>query len=245
MSILVSVRNNSFELRIFMKKRLGEISCQVADKIICFDFKLFSIMNFDNFRLRSNPFSTCNWQAGVIDYIFDAGVDCRVILERLLAAGGIGQIVGEHGSGKSALLETFAKFLQKYGLNVQKTTLNSSQKNLHQDFLLSLQKINSDTIHILDGYEQLSLVSRIGLRRIERHKSNGLIFTTHKRAIYIPIIYRTTAKPEIFQALVQNMIKNTNFKIDQTQIIQIIKNSNGNFRNGFFKLYDLFEEQDR
>jgi predicted ATPase len=197
-------------------------------------------MNPNNFR--SNPFSTRNWQAGVIDYIFESGVDCRVILERLTTAGGVGQIVGEHGTGKSTLIESLAKFFIQQELNVQKITINSTQKKLPQDFLLSLQQINTSTIYILDGYEQLSLLSRIRLRRKNWHNSAGFIFTTHKPATFIPVIYKTTSQPKIFQNLVQNMIKNTNFKINNDQITQILKNENGNFRNSFFKLYDLFEE---
>jgi hypothetical protein len=38
------------------------------------------------------------------------------------------------------------------------------------------------------------------------------------------------------------LIKNNNFPIDNKQIEKIFKESKGNFRNGFFKLYDLFEE---
>jgi predicted ATPase len=197
-------------------------------------------MNTHNFK--SNPFSTRNWQAGTINYIFESGLDCHAIWERLTKAGGIGQIVGKHGTGKSTLIESLSKFLTQYGLNVQKNTLNSSQKKLQKDFLLSLQKINTNTIYILDGYEQLSLLSRIRLRRKNWHNSAGFIFTTHKPASFIPIIYKTTTQPKIFQNLVQNMIKNTNFKINNEQITQILQNENGNFRNGFFKLYDLFEE---
>ncbi|MDR1485114.1 MAG: hypothetical protein LBT09_09865 [Planctomycetaceae bacterium] len=198
-------------------------------------------MNPTNFR--SNPFSTCNWQAGVIDYIFESGIDISVILKRLSDSGGVGQIVGKHGSGKSALLESIAKFLIKNKFNVQKTTLNSTQKNIQNDFLLSLQKINTNTIYILDGYEQLPLIARIGLRLRNWHNSGGFIFTTHKPAVFVPIIYKTIAKPEIFQNLVKNMIKNSNFKINHKKINKIFKETNGNFRNGFFKLYDLFEEE--
>jgi predicted ATPase len=191
---------------------------------------------------NSNPFSTCNWQAGSIDYIFETGINIRVILERLSALGGVGQIVGSHGSGKSTLLESIAKFLIKNKLNVQKTTLNSIQKNLPQNFFLSLQKIDANTIYILDGYEQLSLLSKFRLRLMNWRNAGGFVFTTHKPVSFIPILYKTIAQPEIFQILVQNMTKNSNFKINNNQINQIFKESNGNFRNGFFKLYDLFEE---
>ncbi|MDR1053546.1 MAG: hypothetical protein LBL39_05170 [Planctomycetaceae bacterium] len=190
---------------------------------------------------RSNPFSACKWQAGAIDYIFDSGVDIRGILERLTVAGGVGQIVGEHGSGKSTLLESLAKYLTKNGLFVQKIQLNSTKKNLPEDFLLSFQK-DTNTIYILDGYEQLSLLTRIRLRLNNLRNTGGFIFTTHKPAMFIPIIYKTIARAEIFQNLVHNLIKNNNFQIDNKQIEKIFKESKGNFRNGFFKLYDLFEE---
>jgi ABC-type dipeptide/oligopeptide/nickel transport system ATPase component len=192
-----------------------------------------------------NPFSTCNWRSGVIDYIFESDVDIGVIFERLTVAGGFGQIVGEHGTGKSTLLESIAKYAAaQKKLNVQKIILNSTRKKLPPDFLSSLQKIDANTIHILDGYEQLSLLAKIKLRLCRRRNKNKLIFTTHKPAPFVPVIYKTTANPEIFKNLVKNMIKNNNnFNINNYQINQIFKETKGNFRNGFFKLYDLFEEK--
>ncbi|MDR1290277.1 MAG: hypothetical protein LBK06_03660 [Planctomycetaceae bacterium] len=233
-------------------------------------------MTISEVAFRSNPFSACKWQAGAIEYIFDSGVDIRGILERLTVAGGVGQIVGEHGSGKSTLLESLEKYLTKNGLFVQKIQLNSTKKNLPEDFLLSLcssrfkihkaehgsvttwsgcsrakptahtgsgiRKKDTNTIYILDGYEQLSLLARIRLRLNNLRNTGGFIFTTHKPAIFVPIIYKTIARAEIFQNLVRNLIKNNNFKIDNKQIEKIFKESKGNFRDGFFKLYDLFEE---
>ncbi|MDR1479826.1 MAG: hypothetical protein LBJ00_12910 [Planctomycetaceae bacterium] len=190
----------------------------------------------------SNPFSVCNWQAGSIEYIFDSEVNIGEIFARLTAAGGVGQIVGKHGSGKSTLLESLERHLTKSGLNVQKILLNSTKKSLPQNFLLSLQKKDTNTVHILDGYEQLSLLSKIKLRMKNLHNTGGFIFTTHKLAAFVPIIHKTIARYEIFQHLVRNMIKNNNFKINDKQIEQIFKETNGNFRDGFFKLYDLFEE---
>ncbi|MDR2761970.1 MAG: ATP-binding protein, partial [Planctomycetaceae bacterium] len=107
-------------------------------------------------EIRTNPFSTCNWQAGAIEYIFESEINADKILERLLLSGGVGQIVGGHGTGKSALLESLTRHLNKIGINVQKIMLNDSQKKISRDFLLSLQKRETDTIHFLDGYEQLS-----------------------------------------------------------------------------------------
>jgi hypothetical protein len=136
--------------------------------------------------------------------------------------------------------------------------LNDSQKKISRDFLLSLQKRETDTIHFLDGYEQLSLLGKLQLRlKLIRkfglrfnlksrsrncRNSSGFIFTAHSPALRIPIIYRTFSNLEIFRRLVRNMINDANFKIDDNHIDQIFKESNANFRNGFFKLYDLFEE---
>ncbi|MDR2345019.1 MAG: hypothetical protein LBE18_03045 [Planctomycetaceae bacterium] len=195
-------------------------------------------------EFRTNPFSTCNWQAGTIEYIFDTGVDIKKIYEKLLKSGGIGQIIGQHGTGKSALLESLKNFLIKNGLNVNKNVLNSSQKKLSHDFVLSLRKRDTNTFYILDGYEQLTLLSKLKLRFVRYKNTAGFIFTSHRPAPFIPVIYRTIAKPEVFQNLVRNMIKNTNFYITDKKINQIFQETEGNFRNGFFKLYDLFEESE-
>ena len=61
----------------------------------------------------SNPFSTRRVRPGAIAYCFPEGVDVETLLARLHENGWRGEIVGPHGSGKSALLATLMPAIEQ------------------------------------------------------------------------------------------------------------------------------------
>ncbi len=62
-----------------------------------------------------NPFSTCRTRPGAIPYVFPPGQSAAALIERMRESGWRGQIVGPHGSGKSALLATLAPAIEASG----------------------------------------------------------------------------------------------------------------------------------
>ncbi|MDR1923868.1 MAG: hypothetical protein LBQ66_05800 [Planctomycetaceae bacterium] len=191
-----------------------------------------------------NPFSTCNWLPGKIEYIFESGIDLSKLAERLMEVGKIAQIAGQHGTGKSTLLESLSKYLNQRDINVQKITLNNENKKLHTKFQPPSAKNKTDTVYILDGFEQLSLLAKIRLRFLKWHNCGGLIFTTHKPVKFVPILYQTVPNQNIFENIVANLIKESNFTIEKDNVKKIFQYTKGNFRNAFFMLYDLYEESE-
>src|SRR5205809_770947 len=68
--------------------------------------------------MSSNPFATRFIRPGAIPFLFLDGNSAAAIVERLKANNWRGQIMGEHGSGKSTLVATLVPVLKAAGREV-------------------------------------------------------------------------------------------------------------------------------
>ncbi|MGL6193941.1 MAG: hypothetical protein ACRC2T_03875, partial [Thermoguttaceae bacterium] len=164
-----------------------------------------------------------------------------------------GQITGEHGTGKTTLLDEIKKHLSdKLECRLFCATLRDKQRNFSQDFWCSLSTIEScenPTVIIVDGYEQLGYFSRLRLRReIKRLNrlgiKTGLLITSHKPIYGIPVIFNTAPDYELFVKIVRHVL-NDNFplfdEIQRKLLFDVFKSTGGNVRFALFELYDYFE----
>ncbi|MDR0871807.1 MAG: hypothetical protein LBN39_13570 [Planctomycetaceae bacterium] len=187
-----------------------------------------------------NPFSTRFWTPGVLPFRFGGGTGIKLLLQKL-AERKVHQITGLHGTGKSTLLETLRTILARNGFTVIDRTLNSENRQLPDEFAVPKEDVRR--FYILDGYEQLSWFDRWQLRRQRWRNTGGLLFTTHKAAFGVPVLYRTTVSFDFFLETVRKLTQNSPCLPDETFLRQRFEQYNGNFRAVFFELYDIWEQK--
>ncbi|MDR2438969.1 MAG: ATP-binding cassette domain-containing protein [Planctomycetaceae bacterium] len=202
-------------------------------------------MNQSEINTFVNPFSTKFWTPGTIPFQFcekenEKEWDINVLIEQKIKYGSIMQIVGSHGSGKSTLLRTLLQHFKQQHFVIRLEVLNDCQHKLPPDFLPI--EHNRRMFYMIDGYKQLSLLERIGLRFQNWSLTGGLLLTTHKPILGIPILYRTIPQFELFVQLVQELTKTYSatysHSFGTTELYEIYHRAGGNFRTAFFELYD-------
>ena len=191
----------------------------------------------------ANPFSTRCVRPGTIDYRFPAGHGADQLLARLEQNGWQGQIVGPHGSGKSALVATLQEALEKQGRATLLVELHDAQRRLPVS-RRRMRELAAGTVVIVDGYEQLGQWSRSGLRRFCRRKGLGLVVTSH-RSVAFPDLFRTTVSVPLARNLVERLLGNEASLIAPGEVDERFEVHRGDLREMLFDLYDLYEKRRR
>ena len=91
----------------------------------------------------------------------------RPSLARLRENGWRGEIVGPHGSGKSALLATLIPAIEHSGKRVASVELHDGQRRLPVAPART-PGLDASTVLVIDGFEQLSLANRFRIKRFTR-----------------------------------------------------------------------------
>ena len=191
---------------------------------------------------RKNPFSSCSVTS--VPYFFpqDSQENELDLTERLEQCGGIAQIVGPHGTGKSTLLEALSQQLHQSGKAVVKTVLRDRQRRLPPDFVDRLMTHRTDNcVVLIDGYEQLAAFSRGWLCWKRRRLGFGLLITTHRPIFGQPILYKTAPNRETCRRIVQTLLNNEAEIAPQT-LDSLFAKHRGNMRQIFLELYDQWEK---
>ncbi len=186
-----------------------------------------------------NPFSASRVRPGAIDFRFPPGDCLTSVIERLRESGWRGQIVGPHGSGKSTLLAALVGELSRNGPSAVCVELHDRQRRLPEEF--DLTRLAAGTLVIVDGYEQLSLWSRLRLKAACRRRRLGLLATAH-RDVGLPTLISTTTSMAIAQEVVRELLADRNCSIATEQIAARFARHQGNLREVLFDLYDLYEQ---
>lgn len=199
-------------------------------------------MSGEGSREPSNPFATRYVRPGALAYRLAAETSLEDLVGRLAAAGWRGQIVGPHGSGKSTLLAALGPRLEAAGRRVVRIELHDGQRRLPQDALR--EAAGGDTLVIVDGYEQLGWWSRRALAWWVRRQRAGLLVTAH-RAVRLPIVHRTQTSVELAQQLVAALVAGDEQAITAADVERCYDEQQGDLREVFFALYDLYERRRR
>jgi hypothetical protein len=117
--------------------------------------------------IGENPFCTRRVRPGAIPFLFAGDITAETLVARLRMNDWRGQIVGPHGSGKSALLATLIPALERAGQQVLLIELHDAERSLSREFWHGPQ-LAAATLLIVDGYEQLGRWSRFRLKRFCR-----------------------------------------------------------------------------
>ena len=138
-------------------------------------------------------------------------IGCRFLGEKFAAARYRAQVVGPHGSGKSTMTESFAKYLKLTGIDAVKSTIHSGTHTLPDELCAELERRPADNsvkcAVVFDGYEQLSALNKLRLRRLCQSKNFGLLVTTHKQQWFVgPVLYRTATSDETLEKIISYLL---------------------------------------
>ncbi|MBA4018673.1 MAG: hypothetical protein C0483_16020 [Pirellula sp.] len=194
---------------------------------------------------RENPFSTRAVRPGAIAFLFEAGVDARSLVDRFLASGRRGQIVGPHGSGKSTLLASLAEELRARGIAVKLVELHDGCRAMPDEAVAQ-----KGEVLMVDGYEQLGVVARSKLAFEVARRQAGLLVTSHRNVrwpIPLPVIYATHPGVELAERLALELLSRSRHPeaVSAAEIRGLYEAEQGNLREVFFRLYDLYESRSR
>jgi hypothetical protein len=195
----------------------------------------------DRDTIGANPFSTRYIRPGAIEFRFPPGDDAKALVQRLRARDWRGEIIGPHGSGKSSLLAALVPALRDAGKSVLLVELHDGQRRLPVD-LKRHPDATGDGVVIVDGYEQLSWLSRLGVKRVCRRRGMGLLVTSHKPA-GLPELYRTAPTLELARSIVESLVAGRSASITSAELAERYALHQGNLREMLFDLYDLYESR--
>ena len=190
-----------------------------------------------------NPFSARHVRPGAIAYRFPAGQSAEGLLRRLEENGWRGQIVGPHGSGKSALVATLIRSIEQAGRRTVLIELHDAQRRLPVD-LRRTDGLSRGMVVIVDGYEQLALWSRFRLGRFCRGRGLGILVTAHA-SVGLPDLFRTTTSLTLARQIVDQLLAERRRLVAPEEVHQRFKLHQGDLREMLFDLYDLYEQRRR
>ncbi len=188
-----------------------------------------------------NPFSTRHVRPGALPFRFPPGRSADALVERLQENGWRGQIVGPHGSGKSALLAALAEALRRSGRRSFLVELHDGQRRVPRR-MRPTGALAPGSVVIVDGYEQLSAWSRFRLRRFCRRRRLGLVVTAHA-SMGFPDLYRTSTGLALVVRLVDDLLGDQASRIAAHEVEERLRSHDGNVREVFFDLYELYERR--
>ena len=196
-------------------------------------------LSFHSPSRRDNPFATCWTRPGALPFHFSNGQTVDQLVKKLAAQQWRGAIVGPHGSGKSTLLEALTPAIVQGGRSIQATSLRDGQRSLPRNFFATWPN-NSNSIIIIDGYEQLGWPARLHLWVRCRTTGAGLLVTSHKR-VGTPTLIRLSPDRELVEQLVDNLCAEVSTTITRADIAASHACHGSNVREILFDLYDRHE----
>jgi hypothetical protein len=175
----------------------------------------------------------------MIPFIFPPGEDARALVAQLQANGWLGQIIGPHGSGKSSLVASLIPAIEQAGRHAVLMELHDRQRRLPMDAALQAE-LGRRAVLIVDGYEQLSILSRLRLRWLRRRKRVGLVVTAHA-SVGLPTLHRTVSNLESAREIISQLLRDDPTRFTPEEIESAFVRHGGNLRECLFDLYDLYE----
>ncbi len=192
---------------------------------------------------KTNPFSTRLVRPGAIEFVFAPGPKAPQLVDRLFDTGGWGQIVGPHGSGKTALVHTLLPHLKRARISASVFTMAERQRQMPAgwlDAVADTEEPGAACLVIVDGYERLGRLARIRLQRICRRRRWGLLATVHE-SVGLPLLYRTRPSVEIAIQLTAALLADHPTFLSEDLVRNSFEEHRGNLRDMFFDLYDHYE----
>ncbi len=213
-----------------------------------------------------NPFSTCFVRPENGNYRFPNGRNAYETGERLLQLlkrSGTAAIIGQHGTGKSTLLQTLAEPLhQEFDRLkwVQLTRFSDNRPAVDsvRRFLAAHRSNRYRCCLIIDGFEQLGWAERFRLvaptraarfcwrAPANRHLGPSLVVTAHRPQLGISTFYRTGWCDEVVDAMTTDKLSELSPAERETMLQvaaqrKVTARHGQNVRDYWFMLYDEYE----
>jgi len=188
-----------------------------------------------------NPFSTRRVRPGAAPYLFPPGLSVESLVDRLRRFDWMAQIIGPHGSGKSALLAALLPAIEQAGRQTVLVTLHDGQRRLPLSPRRDVPR-PATTLLVIDGYEQLNRWNRWQLRRFCRRHAAGLLVTAHE-SVGLPTLFHAAPTPELFARIVEHLMAGRNPSFTSAELAECFSKHRGNLREALFDLYDLFDQR--
>jgi energy-coupling factor transporter ATP-binding protein EcfA2 len=189
--------------------------------------------------MKSNPFATRFIRPGASPFLFLDDDSAEAIVERLKANRWRGQIIGEHGSGKSTLVATLVPLMEAAGKSIVLIKIGPGERRLPE---IDKSSLLPTTELIVDGYEQLSWWSRWKLRWLIWRSGAGLVVTSHAN-VGLPTVYVTKSSEEVASAVVSKLLANEGAPISSSEITDAYRAAGGNVRETLFRLFDVYQQR--
>jgi len=190
-----------------------------------------------------NRFDARRLRPGAIRFHWRPGQSAEALVARLERNGCWGQIVGPHGSGKSALVAAMRDAIRRSGRNAVVIELHDNRRRLPVR-LHRMPDPGKGAVVIVDGYEQLGRWSRFSLRRFCRRRRLGLLVTAHA-SVGFPDLCRTSAGLDTAGDIVRDLLGDEARLISDEEIAARFHRHEGDLREMLFSLYDWYEQRRR
>ncbi len=183
------------------------------------------------FTAAQNPFRTSRLHN--LDYSLD-GVSWEGLLARLESMNHRAAIIGNHGTGKTTLLEAIGDRLEERGIPTVRLFLNTSQQTLPPNVFNSVPQ---QAVVLLDGAEQLNWLAWRGLLKRTR-RMKGIIITCH-RPMRLPVLYACVTSHALLNRLLDELLPGIAAEHRDAAHV-LFDRHQGNLREVFFSLYNQF-----
>lgn len=191
----------------------------------------------------ANPFSTRHHRPGAVPFLGSSGGPMSVapLLEAWEAAGGKGEILGPHGTGKSTLLHWLAAEAEARGTNIVRVELHDGARRLPRGWDMAGR--GRGVLVLVDGAEQLPGWRFWLLRGACARRGWGLLVTAH-RPLGLPTLYRTHVDVALARQVVGAVLARSPRMpalVTEHEVDGALQECGGNLREALFRLYDLYE----
>lgn len=187
----------------------------------------------------SNPFATRFVRPGAIEFLLPEGQTLDSLVDTLDRHRWRGQILGPHGTGKSTLLHSLQPVLVERLRLLAWFTQNQGERSLNITEADAAQW-SSQTLVIVDGYEQLGWLAKRWLTATCDRTGAGLLVTTHTD-MGLTTIFATQPSETLLQEVVAELTALANGIISADDVSHCYQQHAGNLREALFALYDLYE----
>jgi hypothetical protein len=191
----------------------------------------------------TNPFSTCWLGPAGIDYVATDGNTPAVVTELLAAHEWRGQIVGNHGVGKSTLLASMKHCVEARGREWVEFRFYSDWK-LATAWDLWRTRLSSNSLLVIDGYEQLGSVARAIVGWRCWRSEAGLLVTTHE-SVNLPLLVEVRPNEQMALAVYRAVVGGRVTPVAEDDARKAFHACKCDIRQMLDKLYDQHERHER
>jgi len=216
-----------------------------------------------------NPFAVSRVGLAQLEFVASTSGGIDLVLAQMRRSNWRGQIIGPHGSGKTTLTIALAKSLagefQRFTwlvlhpgrwwlarprcrVQLVARSVPSGKEFRSEDpdalVMQRLQQLGATELCFIDGVDQLSAGRQRKL--IQAAGKRAVVWTSHQRLPdELPLLAELRPDLKVFRKLVAQLLEDSGGAMPQEQIDEAFEQADGDFRRGFGRLYDAWEQAKR